>query len=63
MRARTCSRATTPRRRRGGGGRLRENLIDVNNAQQTDFVMANLKEKILGQYFAVENADTVSQDV
>ena len=28
-----------------------ENLIDVNNAQHADTVMANLKEKILGRYF------------
>ena len=28
-----------------------ENLIDVNNAQHADQVMANLKEKILGRYF------------
>ena len=40
-----------------------ENLIDVNSAQHADAVMANLKEKILGRYFAVASADTVAQKV
>ena len=29
-----------------------ENLLDVNNGEHADAVMANLKEKILGRYFA-----------
>ena len=33
-----------------------ENLLDVNNAQHADTVMANLKEKILGRYFAMASA-------